>query len=290
MSVATVIVLACLGLIFGSFLNASVWRLHEQAELAKRPKKGKTKNRKIAITADRLSILRGRSLCPNCGHVLAASDLVPIFSWLFLRGECRYCKHPISWQYPLVELITASVFVFSYYFWPLSLSGYGLVSFCFWLALTVGFIALFIFDLKWYILPDKIVWPLVGLVVIELLVKIIFYGGGLQAIYIAALGALLIAGLFFILFAVSDGHWIGGGDVKLGLVIGILLSGIEPSFLMLFIASLLGTFVSLPFLAMRRLHRTSMLPFGPFLLVATTIMVLFGGSIMHWLHGVLYIS
>ena len=99
-----IIILAWLGLCAGSFVNALVWRLHEQ----KRSKKADKK----------LSILNGRSMCVHCRHELTWYDLIPLFSWLLLRGKCRYCKKPISWQYPIVELATAAVFVLSYIFWP----------------------------------------------------------------------------------------------------------------------------------------------------------------------------
>src|SRR5580700_9634934 len=118
-----IVVLAVLGLCLGSFVNALVWRLHEQSN----PKQ-KTKNKKQKakqLSANELSILRGRSMCPDCHHQLAAKDLVPVISWLDLRGKCRYCHRPISIQYPLVELATAGLFVFSYFFWPLAFNGVG---------------------------------------------------------------------------------------------------------------------------------------------------------------------
>src|SRR3989344_6490262 len=123
-----VAILIVLGLAFGSFVNALVWRLHEQEERAKskeqRRKKGKAKNtaklssHTSVLSSKDLSILKGRSMCPSCKHGLAAKDLVPVLSWLTLRGKCRYCHKPISIQYPLVELITATLFVISYLLWP----------------------------------------------------------------------------------------------------------------------------------------------------------------------------
>ena len=86
-------ILALYGLLIGSAINAIVWRLYA----------GK-------------SWTRGRSMCPDCKHVLAAKDLVPVFSWLFLKGQCRYCRKKIHWQYPVVELVTAMLFVVSYVF------------------------------------------------------------------------------------------------------------------------------------------------------------------------------
>src|SRR5260221_566501 len=103
----TIVALILLGLTFGSFINALVWRLHKQNE-------DSAKEQKVP----NLSIATGRSMCPNCYHELAAKDLIPVLSWLSLGGKCRYCRQPISWQYPLVELLTAGLFTVSYIYWP----------------------------------------------------------------------------------------------------------------------------------------------------------------------------
>ncbi|HEX7368051.1 MAG TPA: prepilin peptidase, partial [Candidatus Saccharimonadales bacterium] len=145
-----IVVLTVLGLIFGSFVNALVWRLHEQ--------EGKSKK-----SRQQYSILNGHSMCPNCHHELAAKDLVPVLSWLWLRGKCRYCRKPISWQYPAVELMTGLLFVGSYLWWPLSLQGVGLFQFVVWLGFIVGFMALAVYDLRWFTLPNRIVYPLIAL-------------------------------------------------------------------------------------------------------------------------------
>src|SRR5436190_6666628 len=101
-------VLAVLGLILGSFVNALVWRIHQQ-ELGKK----------------NLPIVNGRSQCPHCHHVLAAKDLVPLFSWLYLRGKCRYCHQPISPMYPITELAMAAIFIILYAYWPGGVYGAG---------------------------------------------------------------------------------------------------------------------------------------------------------------------
>src|SRR5262245_41082320 len=103
-----VLILTVFGLCWGSFVNAFVWRLHE-LETNKRLSKSQKK---------KLSILHGRSMCPDCHNELAWYDLLPVVSWLSLKGKCRYCGKPISWQYPFVEALTAALFVLSYVFWP----------------------------------------------------------------------------------------------------------------------------------------------------------------------------
>src|SRR5690242_7308270 len=119
MVVLTVIGLVVLGLCLGSFVNALVWRLHEQEELKIAKPKGWRKRLR------ELSIMRGRSMCPHCRYQLAVVDLVPVVSWLSLRGKCRYCSKPIGWQYPVVEAGVAVLFALSYVWWPLALHGYG---------------------------------------------------------------------------------------------------------------------------------------------------------------------
>jgi prepilin signal peptidase PulO-like enzyme (type II secretory pathway) len=269
----TLLLLAAVGLIFGSFVNALVWRIHEQSQT------GKKKNAKALQD---LSILRGRSMCPHCRHVLAPADLIPVFSWVFLQGKCRYCGKPISWQYPIVELTTSMLFVISYLLWPVTMHGLGLVQFCFWLVFVVGFVALAVYDLKWYILPDRIVFPLVGLAVLELIISLVIYHSGWQSLLASVWGVLIASGIFFVLYQVSDGAWIGGGDVKLGVVLGILIGGPVRGLLLLFLASVLGTLVSLPLLAVGKAKRTTLIPFGPFLIAAAAVIMLFGGHFTDW--------
>ncbi|MEO8863067.1 MAG: prepilin peptidase, partial [Candidatus Saccharimonadales bacterium] len=139
------IVLVVLGLCLGSFVNALVWRLHEQDLLASKAKavKKQSKGKNTQLTSQDLSIVKGRSICTHCYHKLAWYDLLPVLSWASLKGKCRYCHKPIGWQYPLVELLTASVFVLSYVFWPngLDVSSLQLALFGFWLVFVTGFMA-----------------------------------------------------------------------------------------------------------------------------------------------------
>jgi len=265
--------LAIIGLCFGSFVNALVWRLHEQ---------GKTAKSKTLKSKKALSILNGRSMCVHCHHQLAKKDLVPVYSWLSLGGKCRYCRKPISVQYPVVELLTASLFVLSYIFWPNGFSSQGSVLFIFWLIFLVGFVAMAVYDLKWYLLPNRIIVPLTLLALFQTAIMIILFHGGMSAIREAFFGILVGGGIFYILFQVSKGAWIGGGDVKLGALLGLVIGGPAASLLMLFIASLLGSLVAVPLLVSGRVKRTSRLPFGPFLITASIIVYLFGTSIISW--------
>jgi leader peptidase (prepilin peptidase)/N-methyltransferase len=270
--------LALLGLVFGSFVNAFVWRLHEQEELW--GKKKRPSNQQLA----KLSILKGRSMCPSCKHELAAKDLVPVLSWLSLRGRCRYCHKPISWQYPLVELATALLFVTSYIWWPVALNGVGLTQFVFWLVFVVAFMALTIYDVRWFLLPNRVVYPLICLAIVEVIVVSIV-GRDFHSLLNAALGALIIAGIFYILFQLSGGAWIGGGDVKLAVVLGLLAGTPVKALLVMFFSSVIGTICSIPILLRGKKALGVQVPFGPFLLAATVVVVLFGTAIVDWYTG-----
>ena len=255
---------------FGSFVNAFVWRLHEQEEV----KSSKKPDKKYL---NKLSIKKGRSMCTHCKHELAAKDLVPVLSWLYLRGKCRYCASSIE-DSPMVELSTSLIFALSYVFWPYEFHGIGLYYFVFWLIFLVAFVALAVYDLRWYILPDKIVFPIILLALVQLIGSVVFYNLGWQAIASAFWGVLISSGLFYAVFVFSKEQWIGGGDVKLGIVIGILIGGPMMSLMMLFTASSLGSLIGIPLLIAGK--RKVRLPFGPFLLIATVIMTLFGASII----------
>lgn len=249
---------------------ASVWRLHEQNK--------KTSKKRNA----ELSIIKGRSICPNCSHQLQARDLIPVFSWFVLRGKCRYCNKPIGLTEPLVELVTAALFVFSYIFWPQPFHGVGLFEFILWLIFLTGFIALALYDLRWYVLPNKIVYILLVLAFIQVVVVIALFHGGLAALFTAFWGVVVTAGLFYFIFLISAGKWIGGGDVKLGAVLGLVVGGPLSSVLLLFLASTAGSLLSVPLLVSHRAKTSTRIPFGPFLILAAILTRLFGVGIIAW--------
>ncbi len=265
-------ILAILGLAWGSFVNALVWRLHEQA----------SSKSHVANSKD-LSILNGRSMCPNCRHTLAVPDLVPLFSWLALRGKCRYCHKPISVQYPLVEALTAIIFIVSYLLWPLTLSGAAsLAIFGLWLAIVVPLMALALYDLKWGLLPNWLVLALAVIAIVQAIVAIASASDPLKSLAYHLIAVAIGGGLFYLIFVISNGKWIGGGDVKLGLVLGLIAATPGKAILLLFLAALAGTFASLPLLVTKKLKRSSSIPFGPFLILATVLVVLFGQAIINW--------
>lgn len=266
-----ILVLIVLGLCLGSFVNALVWRIHQQSL----PKK-----KRAASDVD-LSISRGRSMCPDCKHQLVAQDLVPVISWLSTAGRCRYCTSRIHWQYPVVECLMASVFVLSYVWWPYGFELAGIVQFVTWLVMLVGFGALVVYDLRWMLLPNRVVFPLQAIAAISvLLVAVISWDFGI--VLSAFVGVICVSGLFYVLFQVSKGTWIGGGDVKLGVVLGLFVGGPINALLVLFASSLLGSIVGLPIMVLSKSGRKARVPFGPFLIAATIVVYLFGAVIIDW--------
>lgn len=260
-----ILLLIVFGLALGSFVNAFVWRLHEGKDWVK-----------------------DRSECVHCHHKLASKDLIPVLSYVFLKGKCRYCKKPIE-DSPWVELLMPALFVVSYLAWPMVMVGEGRFTFILWLVFIVGFVILAVYDLKWFLLPDKVVFPLIVLAAAQVLFVALFYGTLWQTIGGALLGAAALSGLFYVLHKVSKGAWIGFGDVKLAVVLGLLAGGIFPTILLLFAASVLGMLVSLPLLLTGKASRGTQIPFGPFLLAGMFVVQLFGQQIIDWYTSLLIV-
>jgi prepilin signal peptidase PulO-like enzyme (type II secretory pathway) len=210
-----IMAMVLLGLCFGSFVNAWVWRLHEQSK----PKK------KRAASDNELSITRGRSMCPYCKHTLAVKDLLPVISWLTLGGKCRYCKKPISWQYPLVETLTALLFVIAYLSWPDSLNNwsFGVLQIAVFLSAIVVGMALAVYDFKWMLLPDKLVKIFSSFALIYAGLHMVNSDNTLSTVFQLVLSVFVSGGIFYVLYQISNGKWIGGGDVKLGFPLGLFL-------------------------------------------------------------------
>ncbi len=257
-----IVVLVILGLALGSFVNAFVWRLHEG-----------------------MKWVNERSECTNCHHKLAALDLIPIFSWLWLKGRCRYCKRSISIQYPIVELSVTVLFLISYYLWPEAISGWQILLFSIWLILTTGLTALALYDLRYMILPTKLIYALSTLAVISTLINIALANNPKISLINALISTLIGGGLFYILYMVSKGKWIGGGDVRLGFLLGLLAATPARTFLIIFIASLIGAAVSIVLMSTKHLKRKSLIPFGPFLIAGLFIVQFWGQQIINWYKG-----
>ena len=254
-------IIVLLGLAFGSFITALTWRLHEGKDF-----------------------VAGRSECESCGHVLSALDLMPVISWLMLGGRCRYCRQIVSWQNPAIEIATVLLFVVSYIYWPFPLvSPLAWASFGLWLVYIILLVALVVYDLRWMLLPDKLVFTLIALGLVDVDLRLASAGNLSIVSYIqqVALGALVFSGFYGFLYLISKGRWIGLGDVKLGLFIGIVL-GWRQGFVALFMANLIGLVVVAPGLFTGKISIRSRIPFGPFLIAAFIIVGLFGTQILDW--------
>jgi len=251
-------------------------------------------------------IIKKRSYCPSCKKTLAWFDLVPFLSFVFLKGRCRYCGQKISWQYPLVEGATGLLFLFSYLVWlqgSINLASLPYLLFLFF-ASSLLFLV-FIFDLKYGIIPDGIMlWGVFGWIVyqiIAILAKLASLWLGLRASELgrymitpqyffsqlrfwfqdllwAVVAGLLVAIFFYALVIITRGRGMGLGDVKFGFLLGLLVS-IPKIFTLLFLAFFSGAIVSLIliFLGKKKLKET--VPFAPFLSFAALV-VLFLGDLL----------
>ena len=256
-----------IGMVIGSFLNCVIWRCYCGESAAK-----------------------GRSYCPKCRHPLAWYDLVPVASFVFLKGKCRYCSESISWQYPVVELAMAFVFwAAAAAFTPQILTGYitflllaKLIAYWIFLAsLTVVLVV----DLRWYFIPDgAIISGLAAAGVYNFLNA----GGGYPwrffdagAVWAAILSAILAASIFLVIFLVSRGKWIGFGDVKFAVLMG-LACGFPGILIAMFFANFFGAILGLVLVASGKKKMSSQVPFGPFLVAGTVIAIFFSYHIFNW--------
>ena len=241
------------GLIIGSFLNCLIYRLE--------------KNK---------SFLKGRSYCPHCNKTLKWFDLIPILSFLFLRAKCRYCKKKISFQYPLIELVTGLLFVLIFWHFGFNV---GFVALSYFLISTVFLIIIFVYDLKHYIIPDKIIYPAI---VIAIIFNLQFLAFNQFSIFkFSILSAVLPALFFLAIILLSRGRAMGWGDFKLAILMGLLLGW--PNILVaFFLAFLMGSLVGMGLIISKRKTIKSMIPFGPFLVIATFIALFFGEQIITW--------
>ncbi len=206
--------------------------------------------------------LSGRSGCFSCGKKLRWFELVPVISFLWQRGRCHGCQSKISWQYPLVELFTGLLFVLIYWHFGLHL---GALLF-YWLIASL-LIVIIVYDFKHKIIPDYFVFTLILLG----LIKVIFLDDGWWGL----VGGLATALPLFVLWAISRGRWLGFGDVKLALGIGLLLGwplGLSALILSFWIGAIIG--ILLIIWGKTQLWRRgksytmkSEVPFAPFLIL-----------------------
>lgn len=280
--VLIVIALTLLGLIFGSFAGAQVWRLRKkQLEFDKKSGEeyDKTEYKKLQRIHNAGSH-NDRSVCLQCGHTLAWYDLLPIFSWVSTRGRCRYCRSLIGVFEPIMEISMVVFFILSYVLWPYGLGApLEVARFCIWLLSGIPLAILFAYDYKWSLLPDRVTIPYAVLGGVYATVVGI---GGAVSVWSIVGSIAIMSGLYLGLYLVSRGKWIGFGDVKLGVGLGLFLVSWELALLALFLANLIGTILVLPSLVTRKLNSKSPIPFGPMLIIGTIVAVLVGPLVIQW--------
>ena len=253
-----------LGVIIGSFLNVVILRHNT----------GKT--------------VGGRSACMVCKTTLRSSELIPILSFMFQKGRCKHCRTKISWQYPLVELSTGILFALNFY--TVYLQSKSLTEFIITFVLSASilalFVAIFVYDKKHQIIPDRFSFAVGGLSVLYVLATVFVFKNNMFWINVVEgslywwlnIGAgLIFFLLIYILWRVSQGRLIGLGDAKLLFGMGTML-GIVYGLSALFLSFWIGTLYAIFLLLKQRLSNTSghitmksEIAFGPFLIISFLI-------------------
>lgn len=229
------------------------------------------------------SVVKGRSYCDKCKKTLKWYDLVPVISFLILSGKCRYCRSSISFYYPVVEIITGFFFVLTFmYVYRLQTTVYGFsndltIILFYYLFIISALIVVFFADLKYGIIPDKIIFPAIVIAGIYDL-RFTIYESQFLNYFLSGFFAFLF---FLVLYLMTRGRGMGFGDVKFVFLLGLFLGfpKIIPAF---YISFLTGAFVGLVLILLKKkkLFSGATIPFGPFLVLGTIISLFFGESII----------
>lgn len=231
------------GIVIGSFLNVCILRIPLRESIAK-----------------------SRSHCMNCGYQLKWYDLIPLFSFLLLGGRCRKCKEPISIQYPIIEGLNGFLYVLIFVVkgWNFDAAIYCL--------LASALLTLSVIDFRTYEIPLGINIFIFALGVVHLVLHILEWQE-------YAIGFVLVSGLFEIIFRVSKGRAIGGGDVKLMAAAGLLI-GWKMAYLAMVLGCVIGSVIHL--IRMKVTKEGHMLAMGPYLAVGIFLSVLWGEPLLNW--------
>jgi len=272
------------GLCLGSFAGASMWRLRAR-QLVQDKSDGEHINSNEYEHLKKLtkvSIFSDRSRCLNCSYVLRWYDLIPLVSWLSLGNRCRKCRTKIGYLEPLIEIGIAAFFVLSYMFWPYPLNnGLEIARLVLWMIAGVGLAILFAYDAKWFLLPDRLNFMIIVIGAFSALTVVLGAQDKLGTLLGVVGSVLALSGLYWALYMISRGRWIGLGDVKLGLGLALLLADWRLAFIALFAANLIGCFIVLPAMIMGKLKRNSHVPFGPLLIIGFVIAGLVGNYLVN---------
>ena len=245
MAITYTVFFTIFGLVFGSFYNVVGLRVPKKESIAFPP-----------------------SHCTKCDWQLTALDLVPVFSYLFLRGRCRSCGEKIHWVYPLMEFITGALFAIS--FWKIGFELELIIAILFMSLLVIITVS----DIAYMLIPDKVLLPIGAL----LLVLRLFIP--LDPWWDSLLGAALGFGILLLIAMLSKGG-MGGGDIKLFFVIGLVL-GVSGTLMTLFFASLIGSIAGIFMLRIKNQGRKTPVPFGPSIALGAVIVYFWGDALLGW--------
>ena len=243
------------GLLIGSFINCLAWRLYQEETIL------------------------GRSYCPKCRKALRWFDNIPLLSFILLKGRCRFCRDKISWQYPLVELITGVLFAVAF-------ASFALVSW--WLLLKIlvviaVLVLVFIFDFRWYLIPTNV---LLGSGIFLAIIGFFSYQSELGSYLLALLISVVISTLFFaVQYWVTKGKGIGEGDIWLGMFLGVVFIDLGGLAVAILSSYFIGSMLGLLLMAFNKKQLGSRLPLGVFLALGAVISIFFSHDLVVWYQG-----
>ncbi len=240
----------------------------------------------FVLRAKRGLPLMSKNTCIRCVEPIAWFDCIPVLSYVALRGRCRKCSSAIEWQYPAVEIAISLLFAL---FAARITFGIGIPDFVdsseLWIlfvrdaVISALLVVIFLYDFRFSVIPDKFSIP----AVCAALVFNLLMGANPFAVF---LGGLTIGAFFSVQFLVSQGRWIGGGDIRMGLLMGFLL-GLPLGMVALFLSYVGGAFAGIILLVWKHRRIDSHVPFGTFLAGATVLTMIFGAGILEWYLGLI---
>ena len=240
------------GSLWGSFANVCIYRLPENK-----------------------SVITGRSSCPNCKNKIPWHDNIPLLSFILLMRKCRFCKNPIDLQYFIVELISAISFVSIYYFFGLTLTALLL------LILSIFFIIIFFIDLKHFIIPNELTFPLMIIGFIKSFdpnLNQTIFPNYINSLIGGLVGYSIIWLIIFIYKKIRNKEGMGLGDAKLLAVVGFWFGWLSIPFT-IFISSLVALILVIPSILNKSRKMTSQIPFGPYIIIGCILYVSFANQI-----------
>ncbi len=257
-----------LGAVIGSFLSVVIYRIRH----------------------DKKGIVFSHSVCTSCKKKIKWHHLIPILSWIFLRGKCAYCNKKISAHYFILELATGLLFMSVFLHFNFLTKAPSLVDptliiyginwhafavFIYMLIIISLLMAIFFYDLLYQEIPDNFSIPAILIAIVG---GLVFANPSLISMTIGGIGIFIF---FLLQFVISRGTWIGGGDLRLGLFTGIFL-GWELGLLAIILSYIIGAIFSLFLMARGKVNRKTAIAFGPFMIMGILIALFYGEEILNW--------